>query len=114
RQPLRAEDEGRLRDGLLLQEMRTIDQDASFGLSQLVDVAVRALSPGMNDVATACMCVDRLGGLVARLARRSMPGPLRFEGAELRVIAPAPAFDDLVQMSFEPVIRNSRGDLQVL
>ncbi|TFY96545.1 DUF2254 domain-containing protein [Ramlibacter rhizophilus] len=103
-----------LRGTARLEEMRTIEQDAAFGLTQLVDVAVRALSPGMNDLATACMCVDRLGALLAQLAARSIPSPLRYEGQDLRVIAPAPDFGDLLSLSFEPVIRQCRGQVMVL
>ncbi|MEJ7931918.1 DUF2254 domain-containing protein [Ramlibacter sp. AN1015] len=112
--PIKEDEADRLRKCVMLGTMRTVDQDVRFGLSQLVDVAVRALSPGMNDVATACMCVDRLGSLMARLASRFMPSPLRFEEDELRVIAPAPGFDDLLLLAFEPIVRHSRGERHVL
>jgi uncharacterized membrane protein len=97
-----------------LGSQRTVEQDAAFGLQQLVDVALRALSPGINDPTTACMCVDRLGELLARLAVRRMPASLRFEGPELRVVVQAPEFGTLLAGAFDPVVRHSRGDLQVL
>lgn len=113
-QPVPEQDAERLRGHLSLIAARTFEQDAAFGLSQVVDVAVRALSPASNDIATACLCVDRLGELTARLAGRYMPGPWRYEGGDLLVVAPTPDFPHMLQQSFEPVIRHARGDLQVL
>ncbi|RYF14039.1 MAG: DUF2254 domain-containing protein [Comamonadaceae bacterium] len=104
----------RVRDCVALGRQRTVEQDAAFGLQQLVDVALRALSPGINDPTTACMCLNELGWLLARLARRAMPEPLRFHEGELRVIAPVPEFGALLMVALAPVIRHSRGDLEVL
>ena len=54
-----------------------MEQDAAFGLQQLVDVALKALSPGINDPTTARMCIDRLGALLGWLASRRFPDPHR-------------------------------------
>lgn len=104
----------RLRGWVTLGQQRTVEQDAGFGLQQLVDVAVKALSPGINDPTTACMCIDHLGALLARLAARRMPEPQRMEQGHLRVIAPAPDFTVILEQVFGPVLHHSRGDLQVL
>lgn len=93
---------------------RTVDQDAAFGLQQLVDVALKALSPGINDPTTACMCIDRLGALLAQLAMRRIPDPHRFSAGQLRVIAPAPGFAEMLHLVLDPVTAHSRGNLQVL
>lgn len=103
-----------LRAALPLARQRTVEQDAAFGLQQLVDVALRALSPGVNDPTTACMCLDQLGDLLLRLSRREIPGPLRSAGGQLRVVAPAPGFGALTAAAVLPVLRHARGDLQVL
>lgn len=108
------EDCALLRQWLTLERQRTVEQDAAFGLQQLVDVAVKALSPGINDPTTACMCVDQLTALLTRVARRRVPAPWRFEGGQLRLIAPAPDFSDLLALAFEPVVHHSGSDLQVL
>jgi len=50
-----------------------VEQDPAFGIRQLVDVALKALSPGINDTSTAAMCVDYLAAILARLA----PGNFR-------------------------------------
>jgi uncharacterized membrane protein len=93
---------------------RSIYQDAAFGLRQIADVAVRALSPGVNDPSTAAMCADHLAALLVCLARRRMPERLRTEGGELRVIACAPSFEGLAAVAFEPLLRHARGEPQVL
>lgn len=52
---------------------RTHDQDAEFPVKQLVEVAVRSLSPAINDPITACACTDHLGAALCRLAERRLP-----------------------------------------
>ena len=64
---------------------RTVDQDPAFGIRQIVDMALKALSPGVNDTSTAVMCVDYLTAILARLAARKFPALHRYEGDELRV-----------------------------
>ncbi len=66
---------------------RTVDQDAAFGIRQIVDMALKALSPGINDTTTAVMCVDYLSAILARLAPRQTPSLYRYEEGDLRVIA---------------------------
>ena len=112
--PLGGREADRLRARGALGSQRAVEQDAACGLQQLVDVALRALSPGINDPTTACMCVDRLGALLGRLGGRRIPEPERSEGGQLRVIAPAPDFESLVAGALDAVVRHSRGDLQVL
>lgn len=59
-----------LNDAFVFGNQRTATQDVEFSLHQLVEIAVRALSPGINDPFTAIACVDRLGSALCRLARR--------------------------------------------
>jgi uncharacterized membrane protein len=99
---------------MVLGRQRTVEQDAAFGLQQLVDVALKALSPGINDPTTACMCVDQLGALLARLAARRMPAPRRMKDGHLRVVVPAPDFGELLALGLGTIVHHSRGDLQVL
>jgi uncharacterized membrane protein len=93
---------------------RTIEQDAAFGIQQIVDVATRALSPGINNPSTAAMCIDHLSALLVRLARRRIPSRLRTDGGELRVIARGPTFESLAALAFEPLARHARGQPEVL
>jgi uncharacterized membrane protein len=66
---------------------RTQTQDPEFVLSELVEIAVRALSPGINDPTTAVLCVDRLGAALARIAARPMPSAERYgSDGRLRIV----------------------------
>jgi uncharacterized membrane protein len=72
---------------MVIGNQRTPAQDVEFGISQLIDIAVRALSPGINDPFTAARCIDRLGSAFYRLVQRPMPSPLRFsDDHRLRII----------------------------
>jgi uncharacterized membrane protein len=82
---------------------RTMTQDAGFGIDQLVEVAVRALSPGINDPFTAMTCVDRLGQALSRLAMRPIPSSRRYDGGNLRVIAVPDSFPDFVNAAFDQI-----------
>lgn len=109
-----SEQEAALRGCVVLGRQRTVEQDAGFGLEQLVDVALRALSPGVNDPTTARMCLHALGTLVGRLAGRAMPAPFRFAGGTLRVIAPAPDFGEIVGRTLRPILRYGGDDPEVM
>jgi uncharacterized membrane protein len=79
---------------------RTIEQDAPYGLQQMVDIALRALSPGINDQSTALLCVDRMTGVLVRLARRRVENRCRRDAGALRVIAVGPTFAGLLALAF--------------
>jgi uncharacterized membrane protein len=92
---------------------RTMQQDVAFGLRQLVDIALKAISPAINDPSTATICIDRLGSLLAHVARRRPRARLLRDGETIRVIAPQPSFVDLVELSFNQLRQYGRGDLAV-
>lgn len=98
-----ADEEERLADLFSIQPHRTIYQDAPYGVQQLVDVALKALSPGINDPTTATMCVDHLCALMVRLACRRIPSPLRRNGGSLLVIAPGPDFESMTSLAFDAI-----------
>ena len=93
---------------------RTVEQDAAFGIRQIVDVALKALSPGINDTTTAVMCVDYLTTILARIAPREIPSPYRYEDGELRVIAMGPSFESLLADSFDQIRSNAKGDVAIM
>ena len=92
---------------------RTLDQDAGFGLRQLVDIALKALSPGINDTSTAVMCIDRLGSLLTMLAGRDLGNSVRAEGGQVRVIAQRPDFKSYLTTAFDQVRTNAAEDLAI-
>lgn len=97
-----------------LERVRTIEQDATFGVQQIVDVALKALSPGINDQTTAIMCVDRLAQLMVMLANRRIEYRYRRVDGRLRLICAATTFEDLLHLSFGEVLRHGRSNRAVL
>lgn len=66
-----------LRDCFSLGAHRTPHQDAQYMLQQMVEIAVHALSPGINEPFTALTCIDWIGASLCGVARRELPMPLR-------------------------------------
>lgn len=101
-------------DAFALGIQRTPVQDLGFSIQQLVEIAVRALSPGVNDPFTALACVDRLASGLRRLARREMPASRRTDDSgRLRVIATPATFGEFVDIAFDPIRRHSRTSAAV-
>lgn len=94
---------------------RTPRQDVECALVELVELAVRALSPGINDPFTAMNCLDRLGASLGRVAGRHAPASRFFDsdGTE-RVVMPAISFANLVATGFNQIRQNSRANTAVL
>ncbi|QEH38828.1 hypothetical protein OJF2_74380 [Aquisphaera giovannonii] len=93
---------------------RTLRQDVEFAVDQLVEIAVRALSPGINDPFTAMNCVDRLGEALCTLAGRDMPSPYRYDDeGRLRVVADVSTAAGIVDASFHQIRQAARGDAAV-
>jgi uncharacterized membrane protein len=82
---------------------RTIEQDVGYGIRQLVDIALRALSPGLNDTTTAVNCIDNLGEIVGEIAGRRLPEKIRAKDNMPRVAVKAPDFSDYVETAFDQI-----------
>ena len=94
---------------------RTPDQDLEFAIRHLVEVAVRALSPGVNDPFTALAVIDRLRGGLARLMVRQMPSPTLADGdGELRVVRRVSDFGGIVDAAFDQIRQSGAGMPSVL
>ena len=102
------------RDRISIRSFRTIDQEFGFGIRQLVDIALKALSPGINDTTTAVMCVDHLGAIVAQLAARPMPVRHRSEDGVVRLALFGWSFDDAVETAFDQIRNNASGNVAVI
>jgi len=103
-----------LRAAFSLSRYRTVKQDAAFGIRQIVDVALKALSPGINDTTTAVTCLDYLAMILSRLAPQQIPASHRFEDGALRVIAKGPSFQSLLSESFDQIRESAKGDLGIM
>jgi len=104
----------RLNAVFTIKPYRTIDQDAAFGIQQLVDVALKALSASSNDTTTATQCIDYITAVLARAAQRRIEAPYRKHDGKVRVIARGPTFADLLALSYDAIRRNARGNTRVL
>jgi len=101
----------KLNAAFVLGNQRTAAQDVEFSFHQLVEIAVRALSPGINDPFTAIACVDRLGSGLCRLARRDMPSAQRFDPhGRLRLVAPGLTFAGIVDAAFNQIRQSARSN----
>ena len=102
---------GQLNDAFVFGNQRTSSQDVEFPVRQLVEIAVRALSPGINDPFTAVACVDRLSSALCSLAQRDLPSPLRF-GADgrLRLVAQGSTFAGIVDTAFNQIRQSARSN----
>lgn len=93
---------------------RTAAQDIEYLIGQLVEIAVRALSPGINDPFTAITCIDRLASALSRFARRDVPSPFRYDADnELRVVASGTTFAMAVEAAFGSIRRYGRSSAEV-
>lgn len=112
--PLEADWPNDLMDFVSIGRHRNIEQDVAFGIQQLVDITLKALSPGINDTTTAIMAVDYLGEIGEQLARRAFPARLRSDGQHLRVLVRAADFEDYVRLAFDLPRINAKGNHAVL
>lgn len=89
---------------------RNIGQDVAYGIQQLVDISLKALSPGINDTTTAIMAIDYLGAICAQLACRDFPARLRSDGKQLRILVMSADFETYVRLAFTLVRINAKGN----
>ena len=89
---------------------RTLTQDISFGIDQLVEIAIRALSPAVNDTFTALTCIDWLGDSLCKITARWHPARAhRDSQGFIRVITAEPSQERLIQRAFEKIRQASLG-----
>jgi uncharacterized membrane protein len=101
-----------LADLVSLSRERTFQQDVGFGLRQLVDIAVRALSPGVNDPTTAVQALDEVHDLLRCLCGRAIPAAA--DRGHPRVILNAPGWESYVQLSLDEIRTYGSGSIQVV
>lgn len=94
---------------------RTAGQDVAYGLRQLVDVAVKALSPGINDPTTAVHALGHCAALLCELARRDLGPRLLTDGdGRVRVVLRRPTLADLLELAVAQPRRYGAADALVL
>ena len=93
---------------------RTLQQDVEYGVLQIVDIALKAISPAVNDPTTAISCVDQLSRVLIRVASREPPESRMYDPpGVLRVFIPWLGFDRLLDSAFEQIRMYSKSDVAV-
>lgn len=104
-----------VRQSFLLGVQRSLVQDVGFGINQLVEIALRALSPAINDPLTAMNCLDRIGDSLRLLAAGEPPPTLlRDEDGAVRVLMTPAGFAELAEAGLSPIRQYGRDSAMVL
>lgn len=99
---------------LAIGRARTPTQDIFYVFNQFIEIAVRALSPGVNDPITAIQCIDQIAHGWVLLSRRQMPNPYRTdEDGNLRLITTQPTWRDIVRCTADQLIPYAASDPNV-
>jgi uncharacterized membrane protein len=105
----------RVRRAFLVGEARDARQDAAYGIRQLADIALRALSPGVNDPTTAENCIAYLAAALERLVGRTIPSPVRRHPEhEAILVARRRTFDEYVEEAFGEIGRYAADNARVV
>ncbi|AMV70474.1 DUF2254 domain-containing protein [Desulfuromonas carbonis] len=95
-------------------QKRSQEQDLVFLIHELVEIAARALSPGVNDPFTAISCINHLGAALCDLAQRIFPPILKKDAANrVRVVSYPTTFDRIVAASFDQIRQYGRTNAAV-
>jgi len=93
---------------------RTLQQDVQFGVIQIVDIALRAISPAVNDPSTAISCIDQLSRILIRWLGRSPPESVLFDPPHVpRVFVPWIDIDGMLDTAFEQIRHYAVSDAAV-
>ena len=104
----------RLDYSFVLGDHRTLFQDPLYGILQLSDIAVKALSPAINDPNTAVMALNQLGVILRLVAGKELPTPVRCdETGKIRVIAEGPTFSSMAAQAFDHIRRYGMSDAAI-
>jgi uncharacterized membrane protein len=104
-----------LRNGFETGDERTFEQDPKYAIRLLVDIAIKALSPAINDPTTAVQALDQIEDLLLRLGQRQLEiGTFRDTEGNLRVVIPFPSWDDLLRLGFDEICACGATSVQVM
>jgi uncharacterized membrane protein len=104
-----------LRSTMVLGVERTIEQDPAFAIRVMVDIAIRALSPAVNDPTTAVQVLDHLGDMLRLLGATPVPPPLASADVPSQgVVLRTRRWDDVVELSFTEIRQYGGSSVQVV
>ncbi|MCG6116139.1 MAG: DUF2254 domain-containing protein [Mesorhizobium sp.] len=107
--------QAQIQKAIIVGPNRMPDQDPEFAIRHLVEIAVRALSPGINDPYTAAAVVDQLSASLSRLVEKALPpSVIRGEKGRVRLIAPQPDYASLIGAAFNQIRQNGSNKPMVV
>ena len=108
-------EERKLRRLVSLGAERTFEQDPKYAIRILVDIAIKALSPAINDPTTAVQALDQLEDLLLRLGRRSLAaGRARDASGSVRLVFPVPSWEDFLVLALDEIRYCGASSIQVM
>jgi len=104
-----------LRRSVELGSDRTFEQDPKYAVRLLVDVAIKALSPAINDPTTAVQALDQIEDLLLRMGQRDLDvGRVRDVRGRLKLVMPVPTWNDLVVLALDEIRYCGATSVQVM
>jgi uncharacterized membrane protein len=104
-----------LRTAIQLGDERTFDQDPKYAIRLLVDIAIKALSPAINDPTTAVQVLDHIQDLLLRLGLRRLEiGEFRDNEGELRLLVTFPSWEDFLRLALDEIQSYGATSVQVM
>lgn len=112
--PLNEETAEKIRGAFIVGDQRSPEQDLEFFIIEISDIAIKALSPSINDPTTAMHCIDRLMQILLALGRRDPPSPLRTKEGRVHFVARCTSFDNCVHLAFDQILHFGRDNPAIL
>jgi uncharacterized membrane protein len=110
-----AMDESALKNTFEIGDERTFEQDPKYALRLVVDIAIKALSPAINDPTTAVQALDQIEDLLIRLGHRRLRiGEYRDDQGTLRLVVPFPAWEDFLRLALDEIRFCGANSVQVM
>lgn len=104
-----------LRSAIGFGSERTMEQDPTFAFRIVIDIALKALSPAINDPTTAVLAIDQLHRLLRLVGKRHLrTDEISDASGRLRVIFPTPNWEDFVHLTFSEIRRCGGNNLQIV
>jgi uncharacterized membrane protein len=104
-----------LRRAIRLAPERTFEQDPKYPIRLLVDIAIKALSPAINDPTTAVQAIDQIEDLLLRLGRHDLDAGYARDGdGVLRLVYPMPTWEDYLALAFDEIRQYGASSVQVM
>jgi uncharacterized membrane protein len=107
--------ERELQQSVAVGSERMIEQDSTFAFRIIVDIAIRALSPAVNDPTTAVQCIDQIHRLLPIVGRKDLgDGRIRGQEGHLRLVFPTPNWEDFVHLGVTEIRMYGASSIQVM